>query len=257
MHSLSPVMHNAAFAALGLNAVYVPLEAADIDDFMTFATAVGLRGASVTAPFKVDMLSRVDEADALARRVGAVNTVGVRNGRWHGANTDVEGFLAPLAGRITLKGTRATILGSGGAARAVAVALATQGVAVTVSARRQDAADRIAGLVGGVVGTWPPRRRSWDVLVNATSGATERLPVDGLSLDGEIVFDLTYAPPETPLLRAARAAGCLAIGGVEMLVAQAERQFELWTGQRPPDGLMRASTGLVTERNRNGEADHL
>jgi 3-dehydroquinate dehydratase/shikimate dehydrogenase len=246
MHSLSPVMHNAAFAALGLNAVYVPLQAADADDFVTFASAIGLRGASITAPFKVEMLDRVQDADPLARRVGAINTVVIRDGRWQGANTDVEGFLAPLSGRITLKGTRATVLGAGGAARGVAVALASQGAAVTIAARRTDAAREIAAITGGTVGAWPPRPGSWDVLVNATPTAKDALPVAGLALDGEIVFDLVYVPAATPLIRAARHAGCLTIGGIEMLVAQAERQFELWTGQRPPAGLMRAAAAHAT-----------
>lgn len=245
MQSLSPVLHNAAFAALGLNAVYVPLQAADVDDFMTFASAIGLRGGSITAPFKMDMLAKVQDAEPLARRVGAINTLVLRDGRWFGANTDVEGFLAPLAGRLTLKGTRATVLGAGGAARAVAVALGSQGAAVTVSARRPEAATEVAALAGGDAGTWPPRPGSWDVLINATP-ATDALPVDRLALDGEIVFDLVYAPAETALMRAARAAGCLAIGGIEMLVAQAERQFELWTGQRPPAGLMRAAAAHAT-----------
>lgn len=246
MHSLSPVMHNAAFAALGLNAVYVPLQASDADDFVNFATAIGLRGASITAPFKVDMLSRVHDVDPLVRRVGAINALVIRDGRWTGMNTDVEGFLAPLAGRITLKGTRATVLGAGGAARAVAVALASQGAAVTVAARRPETAHDIAAIAGGTVGTWPPRPGSWDVLVNATPAGRDGPPIPGLALDGEIVFDLVYVPAETPLLRAAREAGCLAIGGIEMLVAQAERQFELWTGQRPPAGLMRASAAHAT-----------
>jgi 3-dehydroquinate dehydratase/shikimate dehydrogenase len=246
MDSLSPVMHNAAYAALGLNAVYVPLQATDVDDFLSFASAIHIRGASVTAPFKIDMLSKVHDEEPLARRVGAVNTLVLRDGRWFGANTDVEGFLAPLAGRITLKGTRATILGAGGAARAVAVALASQGAAVTVAARRPEAAAEIATLVEGAVGAWPPRPGSWDVLVNATPAGRERLPVGELSLDGEIVFDCVYVPAETPLITAAREAGCLAIGGIEMLVAQAERQFELWTGQRPPAGLMRATAAHAT-----------
>lgn len=247
MHSLSPVMHNAAFAALGLNAVYVPLEAADIDDFVTFATAFGLRGASVTAPFKVAMLSIADEVDPVASRVGAVNTLVNREGRWYGANTDVEGFLAPLAGRITLKGTRATILGAGGAARAVAVALSSQGSQVTVSARRAEAAASIARLAGGSVGEFPPRPGSWDVLVNTTPAGTAT--IESLRMDGEIVFDLVYVPAETPLMRAAREAGCLAIGGIEMLVAQAERQFEIWTGQRPPGGMFRAAVAHATGDN--------
>ena len=186
-----------------------------------------------------------DEVDPVARRVGAINTLVVRDGRWIGANTDVEGFLAPLAGRIALRGIRATVLGAGGAARAVAVALADQGSRVTICARRHEAAEAIARATGASAGPWPPRPGSWDVLVNATTAGADGTtnPVPDLPLDGEIVFDLVYAPAETPLLAAARSAGCLAIGGLEMLIAQAERQFQLWTGQRPPAGLFQSAAG--------------
>jgi 3-dehydroquinate dehydratase/shikimate dehydrogenase len=248
-HSLSPVMHNAGFAALGLNAVYVPLHAADVDDFVDFARATNMRGASITAPFKVGMLGKVDDTDPLARRVGAVNTLIVRDGRWIGANSDVEGFLAPLAGRIALKGTRASILGAGGAARAVAVALVNQGAAVTICARRREVAEEVARLTDASAGAWPPRPGSWDVLVNTTScgsGGPDDDPMAGVPLDGEIVFDLVYVPAETPLIKHARAEGCLTIGGIEMLIAQAERQFELWTGQRPPAGLFAAAAASAT-----------
>ena len=239
-HSRSPAMHNAGFAAVGINAVYVPLEAGSAEDFVRFARALGVSGASITAPYKVALMSHVDEVDPLARRVGAINTIVVRNGRWFGANTDVDGFLAPLQGRIAVKGTRASILGAGGAARGVAIALGDQGAAVTVCARKPDEARPIADLVGGHVGSFPPKPGSWDVLINATSagtGAAGENPIAGTDLDGEMVFDLVYSPAETRLLKDARAAGCLTIGGLEMLVAQAERQFELWTGQRPPVGL--------------------
>ena len=249
-HSLSPAMHNAGFAALGLNAAYVPLEAADPDDFVGFARAVGLRGASVTAPFKVAMLSRVDDVEPLARRVGAVNTIAVRDGRWYGANTDVHGFLAPLLGRMALRGTRAAVLGAGGAARAVAVALNAQGASVAICARRAEAAREVAQGSGARVGTFPPPPGTWDVLVNTipSAGDGDPGPMAGVPLDGEIVFDLVYTPAETPLLAQARASGCLTIGGIEMLVAQAEKQFEIWTGQRPPAGLFQAAvdrTGRV------------
>ena len=249
-HSLSPVMHNAGFRASRLNAVYVPLEAADLEDFVTFARALRMRGASITAPFKVGMLAKVDEAEVMARRVGAVNTLVVRDGRWIGANTDVDGFITPLKGKIAPKGARVTVLGAGGAARAVAVALGSQGAAVTISARHPEAAREVAALAGGTVGQWPARPGSWDVLVNATtagSGGAADDPMRGIPLDGEIVFDLVYAPRVTPLLARARREGCLTIGGIEMLVAQAERQFELWTGQPPLAGLFKeAATGTVT-----------
>jgi 3-dehydroquinate dehydratase / shikimate dehydrogenase len=260
-HSLSPAMHNAGFNALGINAVYLPLEAGDVDDFATFAREMDMAGASITAPFKVGMLSRVDETDEMARRVGAVNTLIVRDGRWSGANTDVDGFLTPLVGRMALKGTRASILGAGGAARAVAVALGSQGAAVTVCARQPAAATEVAALAGGSVGTWPPKHGSWDVLVNATSsgsGGPADDPMDGVPLDGEIVFDLVYAPARTPLLERAAREGCLTIGGLEMLVAQAERQFELWTGCRPPTGLFKSAalsaTGETQEPAVKGQA---
>lgn len=249
-HSLSPAMHNAGFAALGLNAAYVPLQAAGADDFITFAKAMRLRGASITAPFKVAMLSRVDDVEPLARRVGAINTIVVRDGRWFGANTDVHGFIAPLVGRMALKGTRAAVLGAGGAARAVAVALLEQGAAVSVCARRETAAREVAEAAGARAGTFPPKPGTWDVLVNTIPLAEEshESPMAGVALDGEIVFDLVYAPAETPLLAQARADGCMTIGGIEMLVAQAEKQFEMWTGQRPPAGLFQAAvdrTGAV------------
>jgi 3-dehydroquinate dehydratase/shikimate dehydrogenase len=239
-HSKSPVMHNAGFAEMGIDAVYVPLEASSAEDFVRFARAINISGASITAPFKVDLMSHVDEVDRLAQRVGAINTIVVREGRWIGRNTDVHGFLAPLQGRIRVKGTRASILGAGGAARGVAIALAAEGAAVTICARRPEAAREIADLVGGRVGTFPPKAGSWDVLINATSAGTGpqgENPIEGAQLDGEMVFDLVYTPAETRLLAAARAAGCLTIGGLEMLVAQAERQFEMWTGQTPPAGL--------------------
>jgi 3-dehydroquinate dehydratase / shikimate dehydrogenase len=255
-HSLSPVMHNAGFNALGINAVYVPLEASDVDDFVTFARDMRMAGASITAPFKVGMLSRVAETDEMARRVGAINTLIVRNGRWIGANTDVDGFLTPLIGRMALKGTRATILGAGGAARAVAVALGSQGAAVTVCARQATAAKEVAALAGGTVGTWPPTAGGWDVLVNATSsgsGGPGDDPMAGVRLDGEIVFDLVYSPARTPLLERAAREGCMTIGGLEMLVAQAERQFELWTGCRPPNGLFKSAASTATGESHETE----
>jgi 3-dehydroquinate dehydratase/shikimate dehydrogenase len=248
-HSLSPVMHNAGFGHFGLNAVYLPLEASDAQDFVRFARTIGLAGASITAPFKVALMDKVDELEPLARRVGAINTLIIRNGKWCGANTDVHGFSAPLSGRIGMKGVRASILGAGGAARAVAVALADMGAAVTVCARRLDAAREIAELAGGTVGHFPPRAGSWDVLVNtipAGRDAATESPIADAPLDGEIVFDLVYAPANTRLLQDARASGCMTIGGLEMLVAQAERQFERWTGQTPPAGLFqRAAAGQM------------
>lgn len=248
-HSLSPAMHNAGFGAAGLHAAYVALDARDADDFVTFARAMRLRGASITAPFKVAILEHLDECDALAAEVGAVNTLAIRNGRWIGANTDVAGFLAPLKGRMALRGTRAAVLGAGGAARAVAVALTREGAHVRICARREDQARAVAAVVGASAAAFPPEPGSWDVLVNATAAGSrpgDASPMAGVRLDGEIVFDLVYAPAETPLIAQARQAGCWTIGGIDMLIAQAELQFEMWTGSAPPSGLFREAADAAS-----------
>jgi 3-dehydroquinate dehydratase/shikimate dehydrogenase len=168
-HSVSPAMHNAAFAAAGIDAVYLPLPAADPDDFVAFARGFRMKGASVTIPYKVALFERVQEADDLVRTIGALNTLRMDGDHWSGRNTDVAGFLQPLRDRgLPLSGRRASILGAGGSARAVAVALASEGARVTVHARDEKKAHSVASLVGGSVGRFPPQAGSWDLLVNCT-----------------------------------------------------------------------------------------
>jgi 3-dehydroquinate dehydratase/shikimate dehydrogenase len=244
-HSVSPAMHNAGFSALGIDAVYVPLEATDVEDFFEFATALGVRGASVTAPFKRAALGRIDEADPVARRVGALNTLKVEAGRWLGRNTDVAGFLAPLRGRIALRGARAVVLGSGGGARAVVAGLVDEGARVAIAARSRSRAEEIGGVMGAAVTDWPPPPKSWDVLVNATPLGTfpgvDESPMAGRPLDGRLVYDLVYNPSKTRLQWDAERAGCETIGGLAMLVEQAREQFEWWTGSRPDSRLFAAA----------------
>lgn len=256
-HSVSPSMHNAAFRAAHLDAVYIPLAAADFTDFTTFADALSIAGVSVTAPFKVDAFERADECDPVSRRIQSVNTLRRVGAKWLGCNTDVSGFLAPLESAMKLNGQRATVLGAGGAARSVAVALASAGVQVTLSARRAEQAHSIAALTGAAIGSWPPAPASWDLLVNATPVGTtpdvELSPLpEGFPLDGSLVYDLIYNPAQTRLLRDAAQAGCRTIGGLDMLVAQAQAQFEWWTGQRPGDRVMRdaavARLGVMEQR---------
>jgi 3-dehydroquinate dehydratase/shikimate dehydrogenase len=245
-HSVSPAMHNAAFRSVGCDAVYLPLPAADADDFVGFAKAFGLRGASVTIPFKVAMLDRVDEVDPVARRIGALNTICVDRRRWVGRNSDVSGFLHPLESLgVALEGRRAAVLGAGGSARAVAIALADSGARVSVHARRPESAEAVATLAAGRAEPWPPVPGSWDLLVNCTPvGMHPRVsdtPLPAAALTGDTVYDLVYNPGETRLLREAAAAGCRAIGGLDMLVAQAQAQFEWWTGTRPDAVVMKAA----------------
>lgn len=245
-HSVSPAMHNAAFHAARIDAVYLPLPAADAEDFVRFARAFGVRGASVTIPFKVPLFERVDEADSVARRIGAINTLRMDDGRWLGANTDAAGFLQPLAERsVPLRGVRAAILGAGGSARAVAVALVSSGAEVTVYGRHLARAEKVALLVGASAAEWPPPPGSWDLLVNCTPiGMLPRVdqsPLPAAALTGRWVYDLVYNPPLTRLLQDADRAGCRTIGGVDMLVAQAHEQFHWWTNMRPAAGVMRSA----------------
>ncbi len=253
-HSVSPAMHNAAFRARGLDAVYVPFEAEGVEDFRLVALGLDVRGASVTAPFKADVVPYLAKADRATRQAGAANTIRVRGDDWEGRNTDVEGFLDPLRRRVALGGLRVALVGAGGAARAVAAALAGTGARVTVHARRRDAAAAVAAIAGGRAGDGSPRAGEWDLLVNATPVGTHpdsgELPVDRAALPGgRLVYDLVYNPPVTALRRAAGAAGCATLGGLDMLVAQAARQFEWWTGADAPAGLMRAAAERALLKN--------
>ncbi|MGE0393069.1 MAG: type I 3-dehydroquinate dehydratase [Vicinamibacterales bacterium] len=256
LHSVSPAMHNAAFRAAGIDAVYVPIEAADADDAFGFAGALPLEGASVTIPFKQDARERATGVDADAAAVGAVNTIRRTPDGWAATNTDVAGFLAPLARRAardgwTLRGARVAVLGAGGASRAVARGAAGAGATVTVHARRAEQAVDVAEGVGARRGPWPPAPGSWDVLVNCTPvgnlHSVEASPLPGGPFDGRLVYDLIYAPRETRLLREARAAGCGTLDGLPMLVAQAEQQFAWWTGRPAPAGVMGRAAGLMDE----------
>ena len=252
-HSLSPVLHNAALRALGIDGVYLPLEAHDIDDLLAFADALGVRGLSVTAPFKLDALARASSAVPLAARLGAANTLTRTPDGWKASNTDVEGFLQPLRSRLAIRGARVAVLGAGGAARAVAAGLHDEGATVTTYARRREQAETLADL-GATAGDWPPPPGSWDVLVNTTpvgtAPETDASPVDTVCLTGGgLVYDLVYNPGRTRLLRDAAAAGCVTLGGLDMLIAQAGAQVATWFPVDPPLDAMRAAL--------HAEAPHL
>ena len=253
MHSLSPVMHNAAFAAAGLDAVYVPLTTDDFADFLAYAEAMGFEGASVTIPFKLEALRAASVHEPIAVAVGAANTLrrlrqGSHLGRaWEANNTDVDGFLTPLGPLFQkgLDGVRASVLGGGGSARAVVAALTSRGARVSVHARRPDQAAEVAQAFGASAAPLPPAAGSWDLLVNCTplGGANRRheSPMAGAPLDGRAVYDLTYGDGDSALIADARRAGCVVLDGLPMLIAQAERQFKWWTGQRPVPGVMQAA----------------
>jgi len=250
-HSASPAMHNAAFGALGIDAVYVPMATADAREFLVCAETLGVNGASVTAPLKTAWASCGVELDEIARLAGAANTLSRSPDGWEATNFDLAGFIAPLAERVVpLHDADCVILGAGGAARAAALALKSSGARVRISARRQERAAELAVELGVSSTPWPPAP-GWDLLVNATPAGTwpnDESPIARDSLRGSRVYDLVYHPRETRLLRWARELGIPTIDGLEMLVAQARRQFERWTGVEAPTAVMQtaAETFLKT-----------
>lgn len=250
-HSASPAMHMAAFAAAGLDAVFVPVESDDAEEVLALAADLGIEGLAVTAPLKRAMFERV-AASALASEVGAVNTVRRgETGEWDGENFDAPAFAEPLrAHRGALQGRRAIVLGSGGAARSAVRELAAMGARVEVSARDAAKGAALAAAFGAATTDFPPSGEA-AVIVNATPlgtaahadgvAARPASPVPAGAVTAGVAYDLVYNPARTPFLAAADAAGAVTIGGLAMLVAQARRQFAWWTGRDVESGVFEAA----------------
>ncbi len=241
--SLSPIMHNAALHAKRINAVYVPFETQRLTDFIKLVKHLKIQGFSVTMPFKKEIFKHLDWVDPLAERIGAVNTVAVRRGKWFGWNTDAAAVTEVLSKRIRLSGSRVLVLGAGGAARAAAYALQAEGASVYISARRHSAAVRLARAIRAQALQWEtPDWLEADSVINATPVGMPPLenfaPTDLSRLRTRVVFDMIYHPIETRLMAEARRRGLGAISGLEMLVAQGARQFEIWTSATAPRALM-------------------
>ena len=243
-HSISPAVHNRAFQARRIDAVYVPflVQPAQLRDYMTAAGNLPVAGFSVTIPHKQRIMRYLDVIDPLARRIGAVNTVWRKAGKWRGTNTDAEGVRTPLGRHLRLAKSSVLLVGNGGAARGAAFALADAGAKVSIVGR---SVDRVRALAKAC-GAEPLLReqaeaRHFDALVHATPlGMTpnvddcffaNRIPAD-------VVFDMVYNPIETVLLRRAREQGLTVIRGTEMFLEQAARQFEIWTGETAPRPVM-------------------
>jgi len=253
-HSLSPAIHNAAFASLGLDWVYVPLPVApgSLRAAADGLVSLGFRGANVTMPHKTESADLADDLAENARRLRAVNTFVVTGERLHGHNTDAPGFDRFLRRDVGFdpRGRSALVFGAGGAARAAAFALATSGVgelsvAVREAARAAELLEAVEGtsVRPSVVAFDDAENMSADLVVNATPlGADGQTapPLPRLA-PGVVVIDLLYRPAITPLQAAARAAGAEAHGGIGLLLHQAALSFELWTGTPAPLEVMSAA----------------
>jgi shikimate dehydrogenase len=269
-HSLSPILHNAAFSALELDWVYVAFEVppASLASALAGVRALGIDGLSVTMPHKAAVFAAVDRRSTVASRLGAVNTVVRRGEVLEGHSTDGDGFLASLGDMgVGVEGRRCLLLGTGGAARAVALALGNAGASsVTVVGRRPEMAAATASLARSAGRVGPVSEASdASIIINATpvgmdnvvainrshgsAGLSSADPVGALPLgldpgtlgSGQVVVDLIYAPAVTPLLEAAKRRGAEAVNGLGMLIHQAALQFRLWTGEDAPLEAMSAA----------------
>jgi 3-dehydroquinate dehydratase/shikimate dehydrogenase len=255
--SLSPAMQNAAFHAKHGNAAYLPCETRRLSDFLKLARALGFRGFSITMPYKRAIIRDLDWLDPLATRIGACNTVAIQHGKWLGWNTDATAVIEVLTKRLRLAGSRILILGAGGAARAAAHALRAEDAEVFLAARRDSVAQRLARAVSAQAVPWENTEAlDMDAVINATpvgmAPHSDAMPIDLARLRVRVVFDLVYYPMETRLLAEARGRGLITISGLEMLVAQGARQFEIWTGLAAPRALMEQAIRLALEHATSG-----
>jgi 3-dehydroquinate dehydratase/shikimate dehydrogenase len=253
-HSLSAQLHNPAFQARGVDAVYLPLQASGVDDFEAFRAVLPIQGASVTIPFKEEAARRVCSISVEAREIGAVNTLVWKPQGWHGDNTDFHGFLRPLRRRLSLNRIRAIVLGSGGAARAVTYSLRSQGALVCIVARNAEKAQAMARAFQAEYAPFEKLASlQWDLLVNTTPVGMhpheDASPVPAECLEGGgWVYDLVYNPVETRLLQDAAARGCKVICGTEMFLEQAFKQQQLWLGSSVPESVMEAALDAALAR---------
>jgi 3-dehydroquinate dehydratase/shikimate dehydrogenase len=244
-HSLSPLMHNTGYIAAKKDAVFLPFLVENLGDFLKIVEQFGVRGFSVTLPYKQTIFRYLEECEPLAKEIGAVNTVTVRkDGSLYGSNTDYLGVLRALENKVRLRGSRVAIFGAGGSARAAAFALAKAGAEVFICARRPEAAKKLARAVK--CETLPRAELSaqkFDAIINATPVGMH--PHDGISpltsreLNCSLVMDLIYRPRRTKLLGIAAKAGIATISGVEMFLAQGIAQWEHWMKARAPEAKMR------------------
>ena len=243
-HSLSPTMHNAAFLETGLNAVYLAFETNDIRDAVKGMKAMGIKGLSVTIPYKEDVIPLLNEVDDLAAKIGAVNTVVNQEGLLKGYNTDAVGALKALEEKTEISGKRCLIVGAGGAARAIGYILKKKGADVIVVNRSVERGESLCRDIGCTfVHLNELEFQTSDILINTTpvgmTPETDLCPVPEKVLKrGMIVMDIIYNPLETRLIRAAKSMDCLTVNGLGMFIHQGAEQFRLWTGLEAPIEVM-------------------
>jgi shikimate dehydrogenase len=258
-HSLSPLIHNAGYQALGINYAYVSFRVKDIKQAIEGIRGLGIRGASITIPHKTSAIKYLDRLDPLAEKIGAVNTIVNDDGVLTGYNTDGDGALQALEEMTTLSAKKAVLIGSGGAASAIAVGLKAKGVKLVVLNRTEDKAAKLAERVnasgfGGL--NRLSEIASADILINATPvgmwpQTDQSINLKELLHNRLTVFDIVYNPKETRLITEARDRGCNIVYGYKMFLYQAARQFKLFTGLKAPLPTMESALTQAWEGGRD------
>jgi shikimate dehydrogenase len=263
-HSLSPAMHNAAFAAKGLNCTYIAFRVPqnELKESIESLRSINIAGFNVTTPHKTNVMRYLDELEPMAKKASAVNTVNNIEGIFRGYNTDVYGFIEPLHKRhVDFRGIHVLLIGSGGAARAVVVALAEENsIAKLVIANRDvQRAKELAMLADrlGMKCEVVPFEKATafspacDLIINATKLGMNNEPsvIDHLHIQkGSIVYDIVYRPMVTDLIENAKYAQASVVYGYEMLIEQGAKSFEIWTGlSAPRDAMKKNLLGIFGE----------
>jgi len=251
-HSLSPLMHNATFKRMNIDAHYVPFCVENLEDAVREIRGLPIRGVSITIPLKTAVMDYLDGVDESSLRIGAVNTIlNDNNGRLKGYNTDWIGLIRDLEESLEVRGKTFAILGAGGAARAAVFGLLKRGGTPIIVNRTIERGQEMAHEFGCPFSPLSEIEKiKADCLINTTPvGMTpdrEKSPVGRESLvNFRWVMDIIYNPLETKLLRDAKEAGCIALTGVGMFVHQGAEQIKIWTGREPPRAFMK---GIVLER---------
>ncbi|MCX6594097.1 MAG: shikimate dehydrogenase [Acidobacteria bacterium] len=245
-HSISPAVHNRALQARRIDGVYLPflVKPVQLRDFLLLADRLPISGVSVTIPHKQKIIRYLDVVEPLARRIGAVNTVWRKAGKWRGTNTDAAGVTKPLAKHLRLGKAQVLVVGNGGAARGAAFALADAGATLALTGRNPDRVRALAKACGAEPLLREQLRangRKFDAVVHATPLGMFPHPDECFfddEIPGELVFDMVYNPMETLLLKRAKQQGCTVIPGIQMFVEQAVAQFEIFTGESAPRAVM-------------------
>jgi len=258
-HSLSPLIHNVGYQEVGINYLYVSFQVRDIKRAIEGIRGLGIRGASITIPHKTAAIKYLDQVDPLAEEIGAVSTIVNNNGVLTGYNTDCDGALQALEEVTTFSGKKAVLVGSGGAASAIAVGLKQNGAKLVILNRTEDKARKLAKRVNAEDSGSLERLgeiSSADILINATSvgmwpKTKESIIPKDLLHNRLTVFDAVYNPKETRLLIEAREGGCAIVYGYKMLLYQAVKQFELFTGRQAPLAAMESALTQALEGGGN------